>query len=357
MAAAAEVQALLRFLTKDAKIPLAEAMSKINVLRKQQFNTPESISKADEAVLQTVFTDDKVLKQVINAAKRVVNPRKRPSSEASSPASKRVKGESNVLDDEEALALPLSDLSFDEIETTTIETNRAPLFLAFTIAVLAYTHAEQPLSSRWSMAQAVVSAGAQSKAKYLGLTSGPTAEEDGWALGQPKVKIMGREVAVMRRHVVSSSEAEVSAPTTAFWGLDLEALRRSNGPLTAGNGGKRQDGPPIHKPFAARNYLLKSMIVVEQDNSASSEQEKGKQAAKKGTAKSLASKREEAAAITLKAIDTVLQSWAVTLSNEELDQKAQSWYVRVRPDVEHGQAGWGQRGKIQLQDILRLKRG
>lgn len=355
MAAAAEVQALLRFLTKDAKIPLAEAMSKINDLRKRQVNTVESISKADEAVLRSVFTDDKVLKQVVNAAKRVNNPKKRASSGASSPVSKRLKGESN-LDDEVALELPLTDLPLSEIENITIETNRAPLFLAFTIAVLAHTHAEQPLSSRWSLAQAVVSAGAQSKAKYLGLTSGPTAEEDGWAQGQPTVKIMGRKVAVMRRHVISKSEVEVSAPSTAFWGLDLEALRRSNGPLIAGNTGNRQDGPPIHKPHAARNYLLKSMSIIEPDDSASGEQGKPKQGAK-GTAKSVTSKRVDAAAIMLKAIESVCQSWAGCLTNEEMDQKAQSWYVRVRPDVEHGQAGWGQRGKVEIKDILRLKKG
>ncbi|KIW53045.1 hypothetical protein PV05_08644 [Exophiala xenobiotica] len=356
MAAAAEVQALLRFLTKDAKIPLAEAMPKINLLRKQQLNTPENISTANQAALKSVFTDDKVLKQVLAAAKRVCNPKKRTLAQAGSLSSKRVKTGSDVVDDESAVELPETALPLDEIEHMTVETNRAPLFLAFTIAVLAYTHSEQPLSSRWSLAQAVVSAGAQSKAKYLGITPGPTAEEDGWAQGQPKVKIMGREVAVMRRHVVSQSEEAPSTPATAFWGLDLEALRRSNGPLIGGKDGHRQDGPPIHKPSAARNYLLKSMIVVDSGESTTEKEgEKSKQA-KKSTPKDMASKREAAAAIMLKAIDTVCQSWASSLSKEELDQRAQTWYVRVRPDVEYGQAGWGQRGKVQLKDILKLKK-
>ncbi|KIX03086.1 uncharacterized protein Z518_06636 [Rhinocladiella mackenziei CBS 650.93] len=356
MTAAAEVQNLLRFLTKDARLSLADAMSKINALRKQQLNTPENISKADEANLKSIFADEKVLKQVINAAKRVSNPKKRSSGQTSSPPSKRAKIESDEFDDESCLTLPQTDLSIDEIGKMIIDTNRAPLFLAFTITVLAYTHPEQPLSSRLSLAQAVVSAGAQSKAKYLGLTTGPTPEEDGWAQGQPKVKIMGREVAVMRRHVVSKQEDD-NAPSTAFWGLDLEALRRSNGPLIAGKDSKGHEGPPIHKPAAARNYLLKSMMAVDSGARAPSQDGGKSETVVKKNPKDTSRKKEEAAAVVLKAIDVVCESWADSLTREELDQKAQSWYVRARPDVAQGQAGWGQRGQVRLEDILRLKKG
>lgn len=356
-AAAAEVQALLRFLTKDARLPLQEAMSKINALRKQNLSTPDQIAKADPADLKSIFTGEKTdyVKQVINAAKRVSNPKKRSADKTSSSISKRVKSESEVVDEEGPLAFPQTDLTLDELENVTIETNRAPLFLAFTIAVLAYTQPEQPLSSRWSMAQAVVSTGAQSKAKYLGLTSGPTAEEDGWAMGQPKVKIMGREVAVMRRHVVKSDEDTLN-PTSAFWGLDLEALRRSNGPLIAGKDDKKQDGPPIHKPHAPRNYLLKSMVDVQANSAGRDPTPKTKTETKKEKPAEIARRKEEAAAKMLKAIDIVCQSWAESLTKEELDSKAQSWYIRVRPDVDHGQAGWGQRGQVKLRDILQLRR-
>ncbi|EXJ87819.1 hypothetical protein A1O1_04746 [Capronia coronata CBS 617.96] len=357
MSAAAEVQALLRFLTKDARIPLAEAMPKINSLRKQQLDTPEAISKANEADLKSLFTDDKVLRQVINAAKRVSNSRKRTSTASISPASKRQRANPDAVDDEAALSLPQTDLSTDELAKVTIETNRAPLFLAFTIAVLAYTHPEQPLSSRWSLAQAVVSAGAQSKAKYIGITSGPTAEEDGWAMGQPKVKIMGREVAVMRRHVLAEPGDDEAAPTTAFWGLDLEALRKSNGPLIAGKDVRGQTGPPIHRPDAPRNYLLKSMLVVGTNIASGDDQTVADTASKKARQKEIGMKREEAAGMMLRAIDIVCQSWASTLSKEELDQRAQAWYLRVRPDVAQGQAGWGQRGEVHLEDILSFRKG
>ncbi|ETI25533.1 hypothetical protein G647_02306 [Cladophialophora carrionii CBS 160.54] len=358
MAAAAEVQALLRFLTKDARIPLAEAMPKINALRKQQLNTPENIANANEADLRSIFADEKVLKQVANAAKRVSNPKKRAASaQSSSPSSKRARSELGPADDEALLVPPQTNIPLEKLEHVIIETNRAPLFLAFTIAVLAYTHPEQPLSSRWSLAQGVVSAGAQSKAKYLGLTSGPTAEEDGWAQGQPKVMIMGREIAVMRRHVPVDVDGEATTPGDAFWALDLEALRKSNGPLIAGKDVKRSSGPPIHKAAAPRNYLLKSMMIIDPDPALSGETTYGNGAtAKKKNTQEVVKKKEDAAAMMLKAIDAVCKSWASVLTAEQLDQRAQTWYTRVRPDVEQGQAGWGHRGQVRIADILKLRK-
>lgn len=58
---------------------------------------------------------------------------------------------------------------------------------------------EQPLSSRLSLAQAAVSANSRTKAVSIGITRGLSAEEDGWGQGQPKVKIMGREIYVLKR--------------------------------------------------------------------------------------------------------------------------------------------------------------
>jgi hypothetical protein len=58
---------------------------------------------------------------------------------------------------------------------------------------------EQPLSSRLSLAQAVVSANSKTKALSLGISRGTTAEMDGWGQGQPRVRVMGREVYVLKR--------------------------------------------------------------------------------------------------------------------------------------------------------------
>jgi len=65
--------------------------------------------------------------------------------------------------------------------------------------LLQYTMPEQPLSSRLSLAQAVVSLNSRSKAVNLGISSGASAEQDGWGQGQPKVKVMGREVHILKR--------------------------------------------------------------------------------------------------------------------------------------------------------------
>ena len=360
MAAAAEVQSLLRFLTKDGRLPLTEAMPKINSLRKLNLVTPEKIAQAPNADLKTVFTDERVLKQIVNAAKRVSNPRKKPATQSRS--LKQIEpGHTRRAADEIALALPESDESEQDLLATVIETNRAPLFLAFTLSVLKYTHPEQPISSRLSLAQAVVSAGAQSKAKSIGLTSGPTAEEDGWLQGQPKTRVMGREVAVMRRQVVVDETTMEDTPETviaengavssheAFWGIDLDALRKSNGPLIAGKNQKGHGGPPIHTPESARNYLLRSMDTITRSSDSQSPK-------KKTTAAEIAARKEEAAGMVLKAIDIVLKSWKDTLSTLELDKRAQSWYAAVRPEVAQGQAGWGQRGQLPLRGILKLKR-
>ncbi|ETN46701.1 uncharacterized protein HMPREF1541_00888 [Cyphellophora europaea CBS 101466] len=359
----AEVQSLLRFLTKDARLPLGEAMSMIGPLKKLQLLSPEAVAQAQHADLKVVFTDDKILKQVVNAAKRVSNPTKRgPGKRRAVP---RHSDASNTADEEAALALPTAEVTEDDLSTIRIETNRAPLFLAFALTVLAYTQADQPLSSRLSLAQAVVSAGAQSKAKYIGLTTDRTAEEDGWAQGQPKIRIMGRDIAVMRRHVpVPAATSDDSQETiravepshNSFWGIDLDALRKANGPLIADKNTKSPAGPPIHTPQAARQYLLKSMLVIENGENGGEQQSPNSKKVKKPTAAEIMARKQEAAAMVLKAIDIVCNSWKDTLTTDELDRRAQNWYALVRPDVEQGKAGWGQRGQVELAQILRLKR-
>lgn len=371
--AQAEVQALLTFLTREAKVPLAVALPKYNVLRKQGLTTPDAIAKGDANALKAIFEDEKVVKQILTAAKRLSNPKKRAASSSSLAPSKHLKG---VTDHEAQLKLPVTDATVEELGDRTIETNRAPLFLAFAYCLTKYTLSDQPLSSRLSLAQAVTSAGAQSKAKYIGLTD-TTAEDEGWAQGQPKVRLMGREIAVMRRHIQipegdampvkqeyenSQKTIEANSASTsheAFWGIDLEALKKSNGPLVAGRLGGSV-GPPIHRPEGARSYLLKSIDFVE-DKSESEHKDDAKTdkppspaKPKKLSAAEKTARKEQAVAGLLKVIDHVYASWASTLSDVELDRRASSWYAKVRPDVAGGQAGWGQRGKVPLQAIFAL---
>ena len=340
-----------------------------------------------------MFPDEKLAKQVLNSAKRFSNPRKRPTSDAGlkSPTSKRasrvpVAGARDLADTEAELALPGISMTEDGLRNVTLQTNRAPLVLAFAVTLLKYTMPEQPLSSRLSLAQAVVSANSRSKAQAIGLEIGKSAEDEGWGRGQQKAKVMGREIAVMRRASYvptgkedgwNDDEIDSQAPVEgdrgpadnskpAFWGLDLEALRKSNGPLIAGKNANGQPKLPIYTAQAARSYLLKSFtaIVSEVDDAphsgspagSASSKKQSPMAKKKLTPAQLMGMQEEAAAMLLAALELLYLSWATVLSRDELDGRAWSWYLHVRPDIAQGAAGWGQKGSVQLGDILDLKR-
>lgn len=115
---------------------------------------------------------------------------------------------------ESSLELPLC-LDEERIWRTSLQTNRAPLVLAFAVELLRYTMPEQPLSSRLSLAQAVVSANSRSKAVSLGLEKGPSADDEGWGEGQPRVQVMGRTIAVLKRSGYEwKGEEEVGDPET-----------------------------------------------------------------------------------------------------------------------------------------------
>jgi len=133
-----------------------------------------------------------------------------------------------------------------------------------------------------------VSANSRSKAISLGIEKGTSAESDGWGEGQPGVKIMGREVRVMKRwgyhwrdakdsiknedikeEAIDSQEtvkdgANPFDEEPALWGLDLEALRSSKGPLVSSGGSNDGAGLPIYTPQSARGYLIKSFASVPQ---------------------------------------------------------------------------------------------
>lgn len=420
------------------------------------------------------------------------------------------------------------------IERTVLQTNRAPLVLAFAVEVLRYTMPEQPPSSRLSLAQAVVSANSRSKAVSLGIEKGAPAEDEGWGTGQPKVRIMGRDVAVLKRggyewrgeeevgkvkedkeasagdassppepqprtqtqttitsyltsttlqpspqpqtwststplslrkstfiaratHLPSPTAApsllttlfttnpslktathnawayrftnpttgsisesssddgetgagalllrvmrelaatntlvvmtrwyggimlgpdrwrlmrnvvvsalterlrkngtEVSVAGEAVWGLDLEGMRKGGG----GGGGRDMTGvvgTQIHAPQAARAYLLKSFASAPDSNPAPDDESptKGNKQPPKKTAKAIDAEKEENLGLLLGALRLLYDSWADHLSPADLDRRAWSWYITVRPEVDSGPAGWGAKGSLRLADLLKLRR-
>jgi hypothetical protein len=166
--------------------------------------------------VETAINDGKAAKLLQSACKAAVkrgdtggssSKRAAPSS-SSLPPTKRVKDEPNEFmsgpaelspqELEASLGLPLC-MDESKISNTVLHTNRAPLVLAFAVETLRYTMPEQPLSSRLSLGQAVVSANSRSKAVHLGLEKGPSAEAEGWGEGQPRVRVLGREIAVLKR--------------------------------------------------------------------------------------------------------------------------------------------------------------
>ncbi|KAF2445301.1 hypothetical protein P171DRAFT_521311 [Karstenula rhodostoma CBS 690.94] len=381
MATQQDLQTLLRFLSQDAKIPLASAMGKIKDLQAAKLITPDNIAKSDISGLQKVLGDEKLARQVLNAAKRVSKKRTNSDLSTSSTSTipspiKRVKtGFGAPMDPatfEASLTLPSSNLTASELEDVVLFTNRAPLVLAVAVTVLKYTMPTQPLSSRLSLAQAVCSANSQSKAKYLGIQNGASAEDEGWGEGQPLITVLNRQIRVMKRwgytwkeepevkeeDLVSSqatvagddaqdTQETVAPDEPALWGVDLEALKKTNGPMTVGARQGSTSELPIYRPESTRAYLMKSFGIKPSGDAKPAKALAGKKAAEE---------KERNLGLLLASLDLLCQSWTPILSSEDLDKRAWGWYCSVRPEVNSGVAGWGGKGDVKLTDILRLRR-
>ncbi|KAF2235414.1 hypothetical protein EV356DRAFT_523166 [Viridothelium virens] len=358
--------ALLLFLTRDAKIPPLTSIERMKEMQKagltRWLTSSDDIAKSTLGEVQTIFQDPKQAKQVLNAAKRISKKRTSSEAESNSPSRKKQKQPASEepvdpSEIEKSLVLPNSSASEEELEKIVLFTNRAPLVLAFAVSLLKHTMPSQPLSSRLSLAQAVVSVNSKSKAISLGMETGKSAEEEGWGEGQPLFKVMGREIRVMRRpgyiwkessEDKAADEGELSGNNDtqedtepALWALDLESWKKSNG-----KGGQM----PIYTAESARSYLLRSF-----DTPPSSSEEKA-ESKKKRSGAQVAAAKEHNLSLLLSALDMLYASWVSHLDTAELDRRAWGWYVRVRPEVESGPAGWGGKGEVKLSEILALRR-
>lgn len=355
-----------------------------------------TLAKTSIVTIEKIFPDDKQAKQILSAAKRISKKRAAgndaPSS--SSPVKRKKKDTFSTTDSqtpaeiEASLALPISSLTDDELKTAVLHTNRAPLVLAFVTTLLKYTQPSQPISSRLSLAQAVVSVNSRSKAVSLGIEHGKAAEEEGWGQGQPGVTIMGRQIKVMRRWgydpkddgkdeqmgAESDSHSDDTQETIKnvvetndeppMWGLDLEALRSSSEstPHQSITKGAGDSGLPIHTAQSARAYLLKSFATAPSlpstaENSSTKEGTMKKDGGeKKRSPAAVNAEKAQNLAKLLQALDLLVASWAPFISRDDLDKRAWSWYVAVRPDVQNGAAGWGGKGEVRLAQILEMRR-
>ena len=162
----------------------------------------------------------------------------------------------------------------------------------------------------------------------------------GIMLGPDRWRIMGqvsRDALSQRLRVAGIVGQE------ALWGLDLEAMRSTDAPVTGGTTG----GMSIFKPESARSYILKAF---------GSPPPTADSPAKKKSGAALDREKEENLGLLLGALDLLFSSWVEHLSRDELDHRAWAWYVQVRPEVESGVAGWGGKGEVPLSSILGLRR-
>ncbi|KAI0877424.1 hypothetical protein GGS24DRAFT_133392 [Hypoxylon argillaceum] len=214
MSAQQDLQDLIRLMTVGMKVPIKDALSRVKSLQTKNLRSVQQIAECPLSDVQSAVSDAKAARSLQNACKaRMKNPTKPLASKRAgsdlTADGKRLKPSSDTLhlggpdpveprEYEASLELPVET---DEhiIAETTLLTNRAPLVLAFAVELLRYTMPEQPPSSRLSLAQAVVSANSRSKAVSLGIEKGLSADDEGWGHGQPRVRVMGREVTVLKR--------------------------------------------------------------------------------------------------------------------------------------------------------------
>ncbi len=188
------------------------------------------MAKSNLESVKRVFADQKVAKQVLNAAKRVS---KRPLGEGTLPeeSTKRRKkwtqteepGGEDPAAIEKSLVLPSVVVAEEELTEIVLDTNRAPLVLAFAVTSLKYTMPRQPLSSRLSLAQAVVGANSRRKAVSLGIERGNSAEDEGWGQGQPVVRVMGNDIRVMKRWGYHCKQSPMAGDAGDARGQDARA--------------------------------------------------------------------------------------------------------------------------------------
>jgi len=313
---------------------------------------------------------------VLNAAKRVSKKRGAPTDTVTtSPQKKKretkITRDSTPFEIESLFSLPTSSASDSELCNITLVTNRAPLVLAFAVCLLKYTMPEQPISSRLSLAQAVVSANSRTKAVSLGLESGQSAEQEGWGEGHPTIKVLGRDIRVLKRWDYNPCEGKPDDASTSensnsnavsaedfvgngdidnaekmppLWGVDLEAIRKTQATVSGSNQ-KPTSTLPIYTAESARSYLFRSISKLPEGTPSKSK-----------SAAAAIQEKEDCVGYLVRAIDSVCKSWSMTLNKSELDKRAWAWYLRVRPDVQSGAQGWGEKGQVKLSDIIALRR-
>ncbi|OAA67953.1 Impact family [Niveomyces insectorum RCEF 264] len=197
----------------------------------------------------------------------------------------------------------------------------------------------------------------------------------GTMLGPDRWRLMRNCVTGALAERLRRTGAAVALSGEAAWGLDLEGARQQQqqqqqqtsrgGPSSSLNTHTSSltgsVGMPIHRPESARQYLLKSFATWDgpDDGGPGATTTAAAAAAakkKKKTIKAMDAEKADNLGRLLGALRLLYDSWADHVPAAELDRRAWSWYVAVRPDVDVGPSGWGAKGAVKLQDILDLRR-
>ncbi|KAH6705073.1 hypothetical protein EV126DRAFT_335990 [Verticillium dahliae] len=213
MASTSDLQQLLRALSSK-NATMAMAMGQARLLQNAGLKSIQEIADAPFAVVREALGNQKTAKSVQSICRKHSDDavsggtNKRSLEGPVTPAAKKSRigpfaidgdGEArSPAEVEQSLAIPIITQE-DQLRTTVIYINRAPVLLAFTLELLRVTMPEQPLSSRLSLAQAVMSSNARVKAVDIGLEQDIKAKSGTWQLGQPTVRIMGREISILKR--------------------------------------------------------------------------------------------------------------------------------------------------------------
>ncbi|KAK9471573.1 uncharacterized protein V1510DRAFT_367635 [Dipodascopsis tothii] len=283
---------LLRLLAKEGRLPLPLALQLAPVLVRAGLTTRPAIA-ADGAAGLAARLPGLAEPQAARIVSACAPARKRKRGPAAPSTAKRGR-RYDAGGDPSDEPLPLeTDLAVVR-RARAYATNRSPLMILFALAVLEQQYPELPVSSHLSLAQAAATRLARAKAATIGLAA-PLAEPAG---ASGSLTVMGIRVDTIRRGTDAAA---------GVWGLDPE---------------HDGDGLAWAEPEPVRRYLLRVF-------------------------------GEHGLGVMRGAIRHVVESWAAEPSWET---RAWGWYCTVRPAVQPGREGWGQKGSVDPKTILALAR-
>ncbi|KAK9452482.1 hypothetical protein V1511DRAFT_464448 [Dipodascopsis uninucleata] len=327
------VNDLLRILTNKCKIPLSRALPVASTFLQNGLQSAETIASKNQQELTALcpnLTEQQTAK-VISCFKTASRKRRagKDSDLLNNSASKSRRRKARENDERESADLYSDskykiDMILDEASLSDVKVvvNRAPVLILFSVVSLSHQYPDFGIASCLSLASAAASVSASAKGASLGVNSSIYDIHKELREGYKTLKVLGQiEVAVLKQ-----------GERNGYWGLDLEAMAKARA---------KQDGSENEllwiKPDSVYSYLVRSF---------------GKDGLR----------------AVAGAFELLIRSWEIaeaqdSMTTNEADQnisdqnkrwvsKLWSWYVALRPEIEYGLRGWGQKGELSCSKIL-----